>query len=51
MREEPPKWIEGYVKPRVVSEKKTSLLTGTRKLAVREQARLQTFPDWFEFFG
>lgn len=51
MREEPPRWIEGYIKPRVVAEKKTSLLRGTRKLAVREQARLQTFPDWFEFSG
>ena len=51
MREDPPVWIENYVKPITVNEKKTSLLKGTRKLSVREQARLQTFPDWFEFSG
>jgi DNA (cytosine-5)-methyltransferase 1 len=26
-------------------------LTGTRRLTIKEQARLQTFPDWFEFEG
>jgi DNA (cytosine-5)-methyltransferase 1 len=51
MREDPPKWIKNYKKPEVVNKEKTDYLVGTRKLAVREQARLQTFPDWFEFSG
>ena len=51
MREDPPFWRTDYKKPRTVDKPKTSQLVGTRKLAVREQARLQTFPDWFEFSG
>lgn len=27
------------------------ILRGTRRITVREQARLQTFPDWFTFHG
>ena len=51
MREKPPAWIKGYVQPREVAGPKTNRLVGTRRLAVREQARLQTFPDWFQFSG
>jgi len=51
MREVPPKWIMNYEAPKTINDKKTSLLVGTRRLAVREQARIQTFPDWFEFSG
>lgn len=31
--------------------RKPTILTGTRRLTTREQARLQTFPDAFEFTG
>ncbi len=51
MRETPPQWVKGYKKPKTINNKKTSQLTGTRKLSIREQARLQTFPDWFKFSG
>ena len=51
MREKPPRWISKYIAPPVKNEKKNIPLYGTRKLAVREQARLQTFPDWFQFSG
>lgn len=51
MRETPPKWVKDYKMPEIKNEQKENLLAGTRKLAVREQARLQTFPDWFEFAG
>ena len=50
MRESPPWWIKDYVAPQerdVVVPK----LKGTRRLTIREQARIQSFPDWFEFSG
>ena len=50
MREPPPEWISdlnGYKTKRGKQPK----LEGTRRLSVREQARLQSFPDWFEFTG
>lgn len=50
MRELPPPWITDYVPPPVL-EKPVEVLQGTRRLAVIEQARLQTFPDWFNFSG
>lgn len=50
MREEPPPWIEGYQFPPCIDTPAPEL-TGTRRLAIREQARLQTFPDWFSFSG
>lgn len=50
MRENPPLWIKNYKKPREV-EKKNDILKGTRRLSIREQARLQSFPDWFQFHG
>lgn len=51
MREKPPRWIKNYEMPKVVKKGKKEPLKGTRKLSIREQARLQTFPDWFEFSG
>ena len=51
LRENPPKWIKNYKSPITVDHKKNLYLKGTRRLAVREQARLQTFPDWFSFYG
>jgi len=50
MRESPPKWIPEYEPPVTVSTPPPPL-KGTRRLTVREQARLQTFPDWFRFSG
>jgi DNA (cytosine-5)-methyltransferase 1 len=50
IRHSPPKWIKPS--PRVpVNKEPVSWLEGTRRLAIREQARLQTFPDWFTFYG
>lgn len=51
MREKPPCWIEKYTPPAERADGVREKLKGTRKLAVREQARLQSFPDWFEFHG
>ncbi len=50
MRELNPPWITNYTAPPVL-EKPVEILRGTRRLAVIEQARLQTFPDWFTFSG
>lgn len=50
MREDAPWWITDYKKPEEIAVKQKKL-KGTRRLAVREQARLQSFPDWFEFSG
>ncbi len=50
MREDPPPWLVGYQPPQV-HDHPPQELKGTRRLAVREQARLQTFPDWFTFSG
>jgi DNA (cytosine-5)-methyltransferase 1 len=50
MRENSPSWIKNEDSPEIVKAPAVKL-TGTRKLAVREQARLQTFPDWFRFTG
>lgn len=45
-----PKWAQ---KPDIKSTTKQTLpiLQGTRRLTIREQARLQTFPDWVVFEG
>jgi DNA (cytosine-5)-methyltransferase 1 len=45
-----PKWVSGS-ELKVSGKRKSSHLRGTRRLTVREQARLQTFPDWFQFEG
>lgn len=50
MREIPPPWIKNYESIITVDEPKPKL-NYSRRLAVREQARLQTFPDWFNFSG
>jgi len=50
LRSHRPSWAQ---KPKVkVTRKKTPpALIGTRRLTLREQARLQTFPDWVTFEG
>lgn len=50
MREAPPSWIDGYI-PAPTKRKKRLLLKGTRRLALREQSRIHSFPDWFQFSG
>jgi DNA (cytosine-5)-methyltransferase 1 len=50
LREAPPEWINGYKMP-PIKDISTDNLVGTRRLDLREQARLQTFPDWFKFCG
>lgn len=50
MREPAPWWITDYKKPKQL-KKHQQRLKGTRRLAIREQARLQSFPDWFQFSG
>jgi DNA (cytosine-5)-methyltransferase 1 len=50
MREAPPFWIRDSSSS-TVRDLDVQELKGTRRLAVREQARLQTFPDWFTFSG
>jgi DNA (cytosine-5)-methyltransferase 1 len=50
IRHDAPAWIEQP--PQLpVNKRPVSWLSGTRRLAIREQARLQTFPDWFAFSG
>jgi DNA (cytosine-5)-methyltransferase 1 len=50
MREEPPAWISN-LEPAPVRDFPQRVLSEPRRLSVREQARLQTFPDWFKFSG
>jgi len=45
-----PTWVR-RTKPKVRRSRNASPLKGTRRLAIREQARLQSFPDWVEFCG
>lgn len=49
-RQDAPEWIEHPI-IKVVNEYNERVLTGTRKLTLRESARLQTFPDWVNFHG
>ena len=51
MREHPPRWLKNYTAPALLHDDDREILHGTRRLSIREQARLQTFPDWFEFSG
>ena len=51
MREEPPPWLlDDYQTPRII-RRQPGALEAPRRLAIREQARLQSFPDWFVFSG
>lgn len=46
--------IPSWVKPEKVSRtsrRNLPVLKGTRRLTIKEQARLQTFPDWVKFEG
>lgn len=45
-----PKWVADNTL-KSVKRKTLPELKGTRRLTIREQARLQTFPDWFTFEG
>jgi len=45
-----PRWIQTE-KCAINQVKNFPKLSGTRRLTIREQARLQTFPDWFQFEG
>ncbi len=49
MRQRSPHGVRALRIPQATSSK--SDFRGTRRLAVREMARLQSFPDWFEFSG
>lgn len=50
MREVPPDWARVQKRRKITSEPKGKLV-GTRRLHPRELARLQSFPDWFQFSG
>jgi DNA (cytosine-5)-methyltransferase 1 len=45
-----PGWIK-EVGMKLVSRSSRPLVSGSRYLTLREQARIQSFPDWFEFVG
>lgn len=49
MRRKAPHEVKSQRIPAATQPKKD--FKGTRRLAVREMARLQSFPDWFEFSG
>lgn len=49
-RHKSPPWVS-FSAPAEGRRKSNSILRGTRKLTVREQARLQSFPDWVCFTG
>lgn len=46
-----PRWKEEHVATMTSKESPIRKLKGTRKLTMREQARLQSFPDAFTFIG
>jgi DNA (cytosine-5)-methyltransferase 1 len=45
-----PSWAQSP-EIKIVRQKILPMLKGTRRLTIREQARLQTFPDWVTFEG
>lgn len=46
-----PKYLSERLRTKVLKGVNSTQLKGTRKLTVIEQARLQSFPDWFQFSG
>lgn len=50
LRNSVPSWVKLEKVPRT-RRMKPPMLEGTRRLTTREQARLQTFPDWVKFEG
>jgi len=50
LRNSVPSWVKLEKVPRT-RLMKPPMLEGTRRLTIREQARLQTFPDWVKFEG
>jgi DNA (cytosine-5)-methyltransferase 1 len=46
----PPSWINSHPQKKIGKLKQVKL-KGTRKITTREQARLQSFPDWITFEG
>lgn len=50
LQDSAPLWITRMPKNRT-TEVDPPKLKGTRRLTLREQARLQTFPDWVDFVG
>lgn len=49
LAESGPRYVKRELLP--VCEGSAEELRGTRRLSLREQARLQSFPDWFNFVG
>ena len=48
----PPAWINGHPKITITSLPDDFVhFCQPRTLSVREWARLQTFPDWYQFYG
>lgn len=50
LRNSAPSWVKPEKVPRT-SKKRPPMLVGTRRLTIKEQARLKTFPDWVKFEG
>ena len=50
LRHNRPPWAPN-LSAKISRRKRLPKLKGTRRLTIREQARLQTFPDWFDFSG
>lgn len=50
LRNSAPTWVKPEKIPRT-RRKTPPMLVGTRRLTIKEQARLQTFPDWVKFEG
>ena len=48
--QERPSWVKTS-NMSLVSRSSRPLVSGSRYLTLREQARIQSFPDWFEFIG
>jgi DNA (cytosine-5)-methyltransferase 1 len=51
LRTRSPSWAPKSARKVLKNSRKLAMVKGTRRLTLAEQARLQTFPDWFEFLG